>query len=141
MTIQAPPNLTQNTQNPVGAGRMRGSEYFEDDLRRADRLLDELRAADVWLWVEGDRLAFDAPDGVLTNARLAELRAAREALLAILRGPSEPPAAPDPRACGAHLLPFDAIETTDPSRGGWVRMTCRRCGRFLGYSPREASIL
>jgi hypothetical protein len=38
--------------------------------------------------------------------------------------------------CGLHLPPFDGIETPDPRRGGWVRMTCRQCGKFLGYAPR-----
>lgn len=102
----------------------------------ADALLAELSGLGVALWVEGDRLAYDAPAGVLTDARLADLRAARESLLEILRCPSEPPAVPYLRTCGAHLVPFDAIESADPSRGGWVRLTCRRCGRFLGYSPR-----
>ncbi len=36
-------------------------------------------------------------------------------------------------ACGSHLPPFDAIEERDPKRFGYVRSTCRLCGRFLGY--------
>jgi hypothetical protein len=128
--------LTQNSQNPVEADRVAGSEYFEDDLRRADQLLDELQAVDVQLRIEGGRLIFNAPPGVMSDDLLGRLRADRATVLEILREMIEPPAAPDPRACGAHLLPFDAIETTDPSRGGWVRMTCRWCGRFIGYSPR-----
>jgi hypothetical protein len=41
-----------------------------------------------------------------------------------------------PSWCRLHLPPFDGIETPDPRRGGWVRMTCRQCGKFLGYAPR-----
>jgi hypothetical protein len=36
--------------------------------------------------------------------------------------------------CGSHLPPFDGIEMPDPRRAGWVRVTCRKCGRFLGYA-------
>lgn len=35
--------------------------------------------------------------------------------------------------CGSHLPPFDAIEERDPKRFGFVRSTCRLCGRFLGH--------
>jgi hypothetical protein len=41
-----------------------------------------------------------------------------------------------PSWCRLHLPPFDGIETPDPRRGGWVRMTCRHCGKFLGYAQR-----
>jgi hypothetical protein len=37
--------------------------------------------------------------------------------------------------CETHTPPFDAIETTDVKRRGWMRSTCRRCGRLLGYRP------
>jgi hypothetical protein len=98
-----------------------------------DALLAELRAADVRLWVDGDRLAYDAPPGVMTDDRLARLRADRDGLLAMLRRPINPEPV---RRCSSHLMPFDAIEGPDPSRSGWVRLTCRRCGCFLGYGPR-----
>jgi hypothetical protein len=128
--------LTQNSQNPVEADRVAGSEYFEDDLRRVDRLLDDLRAVDVILRVEGGRLIFNAPPGVMSDDLIGRLRADRETVLEILREMIESPASPRVRRCRVHLMPFDAVETTDPSRGGWVRVACRWCGRFLGYSPR-----
>ncbi len=37
--------------------------------------------------------------------------------------------------CKSHLPPFDAIESADAFRPGWLRSTCRRCGKFLGYRP------
>ena len=128
--------LTQNSQNPVEADRVAGSEYFEDDLRRADQLLDELQAVDVQLRIEGGRLIFNAPPGVMSDDLLGRLRADRATVLEILREMIESPALPRVRRCRVHLMPFDAVETTDPSRGGWVRVACRWCGRFLGYSPR-----
>lgn len=37
--------------------------------------------------------------------------------------------------CRMHLLPFDAVESADLSRVGWIRSSCRLCGRFLGFRP------
>lgn len=39
------------------------------------------------------------------------------------------------KRCEAHMPPFDAIENNDARRRGWVRSTCRLCGKFLGYRP------
>lgn len=50
----------------------------------ADGLLAELRAADVRLWVDGGRLAFDGPAGVLTDGLLGRMRLQRGELLAAL---------------------------------------------------------
>ena len=51
-------------------------------------LLAELTGLGVRLWVEGERLRFDAPAGVMTPERLAAVREHRAAILAEL-APSE----------------------------------------------------
>jgi hypothetical protein len=38
--------------------------------------------------------------------------------------------------CIPHNNPGNYIEEPAASRPGWVRVTCRRCGRFLGYRLR-----
>ncbi len=50
-----------------------------------DTLLKELQLFGVLLFIDDGRLAFDAPDGVMTADRLARLRADRDGLLALLR--------------------------------------------------------
>jgi hypothetical protein len=43
----------------------------------------------------------------------------------------------DRPGCVSHLPPFDAVTTPDKTRTGWMRVQCRRCGRFLGYCRRS----
>jgi len=37
--------------------------------------------------------------------------------------------------CDGHIPPFDLAERQDATRSGWMRCTCRLCGRFIGYRP------
>mgnify|MGYP001009340854 CR=1 FL=1 len=50
----------------------------------ADGLFAELGSAGVVMWIEGDRLAFDAPAGVITDDLLGRMRAERDGLLWIV---------------------------------------------------------
>jgi non-ribosomal peptide synthetase component F len=58
---------------------------FAHQLMTIPELLSHLRGLDVKLWVEGDRLRFSAPDGVMTPALRAELGARKAELLPVLR--------------------------------------------------------
>ena len=59
-----------------------------------------LRALGVTAAPDGDGLALDAPDGALTPALLAELRAHKPALLALLAAPARAEDGPASCACG-----------------------------------------
>jgi hypothetical protein len=39
-------------------------------------------------------------------------------------------------SCVPHNDPNKYVEREASNRPGWVRVTCRRCGRFLGYKLR-----
>ncbi|MGN9841243.1 amino acid adenylation domain-containing protein [Nonomuraea sp. H19] len=70
----------------------------------AVELIAELRREGVRLWEEAGRLRYRAPKGILTADRLEALRAAKESVLARLRGESaEVAVTPDP---GARFEPF-----------------------------------
>ncbi len=51
----------------------------------AQTILDDLAARGVHVWAESDRLTLDAPQGVLNNAYLAQIREHKAELLAVLR--------------------------------------------------------
>lgn len=87
MTFQSGENLTQNTQNGLGAGVSAGFEYFEDDSGRVKSLLAELQSTGVVLSIKGDQLVFDAPAKAMTDDLLARLRADRAGLVEALRVP------------------------------------------------------
>lgn len=85
MTARSPNAYAQNAHNPVEYGWARGSGDFVDDFARVKILLNELRALDVLLWPQDDKVGFDAPDGVLTHDLLKRIRADRRGLLEVLR--------------------------------------------------------
>lgn len=37
--------------------------------------------------------------------------------------------------CRSHIDTTNYVDTPTPDRLGWVRTTCRVCGRFIGYRP------
>ncbi len=70
---------------------------------KAVELLSQLRSLDIRLWVEGDRLRYSAPDGVMTPALRAELVAHKAEILTLLHQAkaafrqAPPPLRPVPR--------------------------------------------
>ena len=68
------------------------------------QFLAELRGLDVVLWIDGDRLRYSAPCGVVTPERVAALRAYKEAVVAFLRGEGKEDPDPARRRAGAAML-------------------------------------
>ena len=80
-------------------------------------LLTELTRAGVILTAKADRLAYDAPRGMLTPAILADLKAHKAGLLALLQRPKEETPTPQPSPCPA---PPTAPATAMPE--AWFRL-------------------
>ncbi len=41
------------------------------------------------------------------------------------------------RKCKLHIDAKDWIDEPHPTRRGWIRTTCKRCGAFIGNRPKE----
>lgn len=65
------------------------------------------------------------PRKLLTESVVERLRAHRAEIIETLAG------------CGSHNNPEQYADEPDPRREGWIRTTCRACGRFLGYRPAD----
>lgn len=93
----------------------------------AVELLDQLNALDVRLVLDNGTLRANAPSGALNETLVREIKMHKPELIAfLLHGECE-------QSKCVHFLPFDAIETPAPGRRGWLKSTCRKCDRFLGY--------
>lgn len=99
-------------------------EYFEDDFREAEELLYRLRALGVELTIEEDRLAFDAPIGVLTESLLAEMKALRDELIACLSGTI---VAAETFSIPGVICPFCVHDQFVEESSGW---RCKKCDRM-----------
>ena len=87
-------------------------------------LVSSLSRRGVTLVIRGDRVDFDAPAGAIADADIAAMRQDKPAVIAAIR-----------RLCGGHLDVTDWIDAPHPDRPGWIRTTCRRCGKWLGNRP------
>jgi len=91
----------------------------------ARELLAQLEAEDVRLTIKGDRLVLNAPEGVLSPARIEEIRPYKQALLAILterRG--EPDSAEGPERDSFDDIVEDARRFQQEGKPGpWAAFT------------------
>ncbi len=111
----------QNTHNGPDDGLKVNSEDCEEGSRRIEILFSELQAVGVTLFIEDGRLAFDAPDGAMTDELLARVRAERDGLLALLTG--EQAAAPEPSGVSCPFCRSERLEDVEP---GWRCSECKR---------------
>ena len=93
-----------------------------------DGLLDNLLRSEVTLFLDGGRLRYRAPDGVLTPELRAAIDRYRQEIMDRLRVGENIMGAP--RKC----VTCDRQKWVDvPSKDGRIRTTCGRCGSFIGY--------
>ena len=90
----------------------------------ASGIVAALQDRGVELSVRDGNIHFEAPIGVIADAEIRLMRSNKRAFVdAILR------------TCQIHNRPDDYLD--HPSRSGWIRSTCKRCGRFVGHRPRH----
>ena len=96
-----------------------------------NQLLADLSASQITLFLYGDRLRYRAPERALTpqlRDRIAENRAA---IIKRLRPEANVTTIRPPRCAVCNRKYW----VDDPPKNGWIRTTCRKCRRFLGYRP------
>ena len=108
----------QNTHNGPDDGLKVNSEDCEEGSRRIEILFSELQAVGVTLFIEDSRLAFDAPNGSMTDELLARVRAERDGLMAML---ADPGVGPSGVSC-----PFCRSELLEDVELGWRCCHCKR---------------
>ena len=88
----------------------------------AQALLTDLSARGVVVTIAGDSLELDAPAGVLSRDDIASLRMSKNDIMDVLKS-----------RCRPHNNADNHRDEPDGRRHGWIRSTCRICGRFVGY--------
>lgn len=91
----------------------------------ATAIVAELSAMGVCVSVASaspDRIRLTAQAGDVPAEAVVLARDHKPLLLELLNGNCQP-----------HNNPANHVDQPDPSRSGWIRTTCRVCGRFIGY--------
>ena len=110
----------------------------------APSVLLALVEAGVVLWLDGDRLRFRAPEGVLDEARRAQVASCRSPLVALVRAgallPEDPTAWPEEAreeaAERAAIMEFDGRLPREDAERGAER--CARVGHLRRWLDRAA---
>lgn len=109
-----------------------------------DALVAELSGLGVVLRIEGDRLAFDAPAGVMVGDLLARVRADRAGLVAMLSRADDPPAVARPTPddpvpidrAPSIRCPCGGIDLADDPGG----LRCRSCRSMAWVATAEGGL-
>ena len=95
-----------------------------------DKLFRCLASRSVELYLADGCLRYRAPEGALNMDLRNQIAARRLEIIEHLR--SATTAAGGPQRCGN----CDRRNWVDePAKGGRIRTTCGKCGRFIGYRP------
>ncbi len=114
----------------------------------ADKLLQHCQWFDIRLFVQGRDLGIDAPRSGPNAWLAAELSAHKTELIALLDPPASGGQEPPRRAteecatvltqgrlchyCGSD----DIVQTTGAPKPHYARLTCKSCGRGIGFAPK-----
>ena len=98
-----------------------------------DQLLTDLTHNQVVLLMEGDRLRYRAPGGVLTADVRVAINEHRTEIIERLR------AGGSIEGKSRQCITCDRQYWVDePPKNGRIRTTCGKCGQFIGYRPENA---
>ncbi len=121
MKNQTAGKCPHNPHNKREDAQELNSAYSADGSRRIQKLFSDLHLAGVNLFIEDGRLAFDAPDGAMTDELLARVRSCRDGLIELLQ--IKQPTAPEPSGVSC---PFCRSELLEDAERGWRCCHCKR---------------
>ncbi len=98
----------------------------------ASNLVGQFATEGIFLYLDGDRLRYRAPAGVMTSELRRNVEVQREHILAELRNRNM--LIPPGHRC-ANCEPQKWIDALP--HDGRIRTTCGACGRFIGYRPAD----
>ena len=88
----------------------------------AEELVKDLRAKGVMLEVRNLNIAFEAPDGAMTQGDLDTMRGLKPEIQLVLE-----------RNCKPHNDQRNYLDIRQDN--GWIKTTCIVCGRWVGRRP------